>query len=453
MSSSKYPNLGFDPAPGDLETVRQMVSAVSRVTRESGTARTQLSKIGTSDGIWAGKSAQAFTDSVSNIPPYLQKALTAMDSAHRALSSWEGSLSGFQSRARKLEEEAAEAAKKAGSAKGTLGTVKDETSGMTDKEKEDLKKDKKGKQDAYDTANGELEAVRKRAHTLNSEFTTAADGAARSIKDAADDAPPEPGWFDDLVDSVGNFLADSWKVLSDPNFWKLVGDFLADLAMVIGIICLFAIPFGGIAGLALIGLIVGVGALAAHGAAMAGGAEGVTWETLAWDAAGVFAGGVGLAGAKLAQAGRVLVQSGRTLRASQGLMSTIGKIGPGNWAGLAKIPSGMANSARGFTMAAKGWTHIASGNALDWGGTVAGAAFALGSNANDGRWTDGKGNVSDIPLVGPINAMTKYEMPKDNDRVVAPGPLGPQIDVPATLTGAGNSFTTGLGPGQFGTAA
>jgi len=64
MGSSKCPNLGFDPAPGDLETVRLMVSAVGRVTRDSGTAQTQLSKIGTSDGVWVGKSADAFSDSV-----------------------------------------------------------------------------------------------------------------------------------------------------------------------------------------------------------------------------------------------------------------------------------------------------------------------------------------------------------------------------------------------------
>lgn len=48
MGSSKYPNLGFDPAPGDLETVRRIVSAVGKVVGDSGTTQTQLSKIGTS---------------------------------------------------------------------------------------------------------------------------------------------------------------------------------------------------------------------------------------------------------------------------------------------------------------------------------------------------------------------------------------------------------------------
>ena len=454
MSSSKYPNLGFDPAPGDLETVRLLVAAVGTVSREGGDAQTRLSKIGTSDGVWVGKSANAFSDSVAEIPPYLKKALGSMDSAHRALSSWQTELSAFQTRALKLEQDAADAASRVSAAKGKLDGVSNDTSEMSDKEKEDHQRDKKGKQAAYDTANDELDAVRSRARTLNSEFTIAADDAARQIKDAADDAPPEPGWFEDLIGDVGDFLADFGKMLTDPNFWKLVGDILADIAMVIGIICLFAIPFGGIAGLALVGLLVGAGALAAHSVALAGGAEGMTWEVLAWDAAGVLAGGIGLAGSKLAVAGRALVQSGRGLRATSGLMATLGRIGPGGWSNIAKIPSGVANSVRGFGMSAKGWQYVATGKVLDVGMTVAGASFALGSNWNDARWTDGDWNVSDVPVVGPVTAIPDYEIPEPD--VMAPGPVGgrqPQLDVPATLTSAGTSFTKALEPAQFGAVA
>lgn len=454
MGSSKYPHLGFDPAPGDLETVRLMVSAIGRVDRDSATAQTQLSKIGTSDGIWVGKSADTFTKSVEKIPPYLKKALGSISSAHRALSGWETSLDGFQTRARKLEEEAAAAAQKVSTTKGTLDGLPKETSTLSEKEKDEHDEDKKDKQKAYDTANDELEAIRDRARTLHTEYTTAADATARTIKDAADDAPPEPGWFDDLVDGFTDFLSDAWNVLSDPNFWKLVGDILADIAMVIGVICLVALALGtGVGALGLIGFIVGVGALAAHSAAMIGGAEGVTWQTLAWDALGVVAGGVGLAGAKLAQAGRLMVQSGRTLRASEGFMATLGRIGPGAWGNIAKIPSGMANSMRGFAMAGQGWVHVAAGRTLDVVGTVTGAGFAFGSNTNEGRWLDGDWNISDIPLVGPAAGFFDYEAPDNEPTTMAPGPLGPQFDTATTLTSAGDSFTKGLQPSNFGTVA
>ncbi|MFS8198539.1 putative T7SS-secreted protein [Streptomyces sp. CWNU-52B] len=152
MGSSKYPNLGFDPAPGDLETVRQMVSAIGRVDRDSGTAQTQLSRIGTSDGIWVGRSADTFTKSVDKIPPYLRKALDSVGSAHRALSAWETSLDGFQTRARALEERAAAAARKVNTARGGLDGLPKDTSALSDKDKDEHDKDKKDKQKAYDTA-------------------------------------------------------------------------------------------------------------------------------------------------------------------------------------------------------------------------------------------------------------------------------------------------------------
>ncbi|MBT2876009.1 MULTISPECIES: putative T7SS-secreted protein [unclassified Streptomyces] len=454
MGSSKYPTLGFDPAPGDLETVRLMVKAIGRVNRESGTAQTQLGRIGTSDGIWDGKAADTFVKSVDKIPPYLKRALDSLGSAHRALAAWETSLDRFQTRARALEEEAVAAAKKVSTAKGALDGLPDDTSGMSDEEKEKHDKSAKDKRRAYETADGELEAVRSRARTLHSEYVTAADTTARALKDAADDAPPEPGWFDDLVDGLTEFLSDAWDTITDPNFWKLVGDLLADIAMVIGVVCLVAMLLGtGVGALGLIGFLVGLGALAAHGAAMAGGAEGVTWETLAWDALGVVAGGVGLAGAKLAQGGRLLVQSGRSLRAAEGFMATLGKIGSGGWGNIAKIPSGMANSMRGLAMAGRGWVHVATGTALDFTGTVTGVGLAAGSNANDSRWTDGDWNVSDIPVVGPIAGFAAYEPPDDEPATLAPGPLGTRFDPAGTLTSAGDSFSRHLGQSDLGTAA
>lgn len=446
-----FTHLGFDPAPGDLDTVQRLVTAIGAVTGQSGTAQSQLKRIGETDGIWVGKAADAFSDSVSEIPPYLERALTSLNAAHRALSSWETSLSGYQTRARKLEREAEDAAARVGSAQRAVDGLPGDTEGMTDKEKEEHKNDKKGKADALDTATAELEAIRARARTLNAEFNGDAETAARQIKNAADDAPPEPNWFERRLDDLGNLLEAAWDTITDPNFWKLIGDILADVAMVIGIICLFAMPFGGIAGLALIGLYVGAGAFAAHAIALAGGAEGMTWETLAWDAAGVLAGGLSVAGARLAQSGRGLVQAGRNLRATEGLAATLGRIGPGNWGNLARLPSGVANSLRGFAMSGQGWAHVAAGNLVDWSATIAGAGFALGSNINPGRWNDGNWNIADIPVVGPITALAQYRPPEPD--VLAPGPLPPQVDPPAMLASAGDSFTRGLSPSQMGTAA
>ncbi|GAA2132514.1 putative T7SS-secreted protein [Streptomyces synnematoformans] len=468
-----FPNLGFDPAPGDLDTVRRLVSAIGLVSGQSGTAQSQLSRIGETDGIWVGKAADAFTESVSEIPPYLEKALSSLNAAHSALSTWETSLAGYQSRARKLELAAEAAASQVSATKSALDGLPSDTEGMTDEEKEDHKTQKKGKTASYDAATDELERIRSRARTLQTEFNGDAETAARQIKNAADDAPPKPNWFERRLNDLENLLEAAWDTITDPNFWKLIGDILADIAMVIGIICLLALPFGGIAGLALIGLWVGAGAFAAHAIALAGGAEGMTWQTLAWDAAGVFAGGIGLAGSRLAQSGRALVQAGRNLRATQGFAATLSRVGPGNWGNLARLPSGMANSLRGFAQSGQGWMNVATGNLIDWTATVAGAAFATGSNMNDSRWTDGKWTVDDLPVIGPIsNLPAHFQTAPD---VVAPGPppvappvdalgptpvappvdaLGPTpIDPPTMLASAGDSFTRGLSTSQMGTAA
>ncbi|CAL9522175.1 putative T7SS-secreted protein [Streptomyces sp. enrichment culture] len=461
MGSSKYPNLGFDPAPGDLETVKLMVSVMGRVTRDSGTAQTHLSKIGAADGIWAGKSANVFTESVDKIPPYLKKALNSVSSAHRALSGWETSLEGFQARARKLEEEASAAAQRASAAKGNLDSLPNDTSKMSDREKEEHEKDEKGKRKAYDTANDELEDVRRRARSLYTEYTHAADSTARTIKDAADDAPPEPGWFDDLVDGFKEFLSDAWKTLSDPNFWKAVGDMLADLAMVIGVLAMIGVP-----GLGLIGLLVAGGALAAHAGAMLGGAEGVTWQTLAWDAAGLFAGARAFKGLKVAKQGKGLMKAGKALKAAgqanaragealrlgKGFAASVGKAGrnifkQSPWKNMKGIGEGMRNSLKGFRQTNLGYRQIgqgerqiaagremvARGSTMDARWTQAGVGLAGGSNMNGGRWLDGDWNMADIPVVGTAPPLLDYD-------------YGHHSGPSQALSSAGGTFAGGLQP-------
>lgn len=449
MSSEKYPNLGFDPAPGDLEAVRDLVKAVGRVTSGSDTAQTELSKMGTADGIWAGKAATSFQDTYSPVPPYLKKALGSLDTAHRALSSWETQLDGFQSRARKLEEEAAEAARKVNSAQSAVDSLPSSTVGLSDADEKKHEKDSKEKKKSLETATGELSAIRSRAHSLQSEHGQAAADVTRLVKGAADDAPPEPGWFEEALDAVGDLLSDAWDTITDPNFWKLIGDILADIAMVVGVLALFFSGLG-VAAFVIAGL-----ALAFHLAAKAGGAD-VTWETIAWDAVGVFAGGLSLAGARLAQSGRALVNAGRELRLSSGFMKALGNVRFGNILnGLRGLPSGVANSARGLGMAGKGWSFVAAGTAVDKAATWAGAALAIGSNMHNGtwdqgRWTDGEFKIGDIPVVGPF---MDYFGATDDGKVMAPGPTSPTFDTQTALSSSGGTFTKHLDPSQMGTAA
>ncbi|MFC7985601.1 hypothetical protein [Streptomyces sp. NPDC057336] len=396
---------------------------------------------------------------MDKIPPYLKKALNSVSSAHRALSGWETSLEGFQTRARRLEEEAAVAARSVSAAKGYLDGLPNDTSRMSDREKEEHEKDEKSKRKDYETANDELEDIRRRARSLHTEYAQAADFTARTVKDAADDAPPEPGWFDDLIDGFNEFLSDAWKTLSDPNFWKAVGDMLADLAMVIGILAMIGVP-----GLGLIGLLVAGGALAAHAGAMIGGADGVTWQTLAWDAAGLFAGARAFKGLKMAKQGKGLMQAGKSLkatgqanaragealRAGKGFAASVGKAGrnifkQSPWKNMKGIGDGMRNSLQGFRQTSLGYRQIgqgerqiaagremaARGSTMDARWTQAGVGLAGGSNLNGGRWLDGDWNMSDIPVVGTAPPLLDYD-------------YGHHSTPSQALSSAGGTFADGL---------
>lgn len=454
---SGFPHLGFNPAPGDLTELQALVAAVGKVTGEGQSAHTEVTKIGQSDGIWVGKAANKFSESVVEIPPYLKKALGSLDQAHRALSSWQTSLADFQRRARRLEEEAAQAASKVSSAQGAVDGLPTKTTDMSDKEKDDHEKDKKAKNAALTSANGELEGVRSRAHSLHGEFNTEANDAARRIKEASDDAPPKPNWFESALNDLGKILENAFKSITDPEFWKAIGDFLADAAMVIGILAMLGVP-----GLGWIGLAVAAGALLAHTGAMLGGAEGVTWQTLAWDAAGLFAGARALKGMRLAGKGKGVlgagnyvkslgqanVKAGRMLQSTRGFKAQLSAFSknPLKWKQSFKnLGAGARNSLDAFKEMRTGYRQIARGDRLinqgnnmisrgtlaDKRWTRGGVALAGGSNLNSGRWLNTDFSVAeDAPFVSSGNKIWDF--------------VDPDRDFSKPVASSGSTFNGGL---------
>ncbi len=460
-----FPTLGFNPAPGNLDALRGLLTTVGRVVRESESAQTELGKLGGKDSIWAGKSATAFTASVSEIPPYLRNALGSLAAAQRALQTWERDLVRFQERARRLENEAADAARRVSSAQSGMDGLPKDTEGMSGGEKDDHEKDKRSKQAALDSATDELDDVRRRARGLNAEFVSAGNETARRVKDAAGNAPPEPGFFaslgEDLLDGFKNFCEEN------ANLLKLVGDICADIAMIVGVVCiaiLICTGAGAPLALGIIGTIAAAGALGGHAMAMYGGHPGVTWQTLGWDAAGLLCGGIGLRAAKLVKAGgkfvdagtdivargEQMIDAGRSLRSSAGLFA---KIKGGNW-GLSSLRAGLGNSLSGISQGLKGQNIVSEGmrvigegqrlvsrgNFLDRSGLFGGLTLAGGSKAADGL------SFADVPIVGPISDFRAAQA--GNTAGTAP-----TFNPPAALTSAGATFTGGLDRSQMGPAA
>jgi hypothetical protein len=207
------PHLGFDPAPGDTESVRTLhrkLFACAKVLQDAHDLVTRLL-----DGsYWRGDAAVAFREQLDGgpLPLNLKNAAHSLRKAARQLERWEGELDDFQRRAKGLEREAADARAAVDRAKGRVAEPD------------------AGDDSAVEEAETGLERVRRRARGLAEEHEEKARHRAGKIRDATKKlAPHEPGCFDQALDWLSDNLP----------------DILSFTAGVIGVVALlFAGPLG-----------------------------------------------------------------------------------------------------------------------------------------------------------------------------------------------------------------
>ncbi|MFG3331000.1 putative T7SS-secreted protein [Streptomyces tendae] len=227
-----YPHLGFNPVPGDTETVRGLekkLSGCAKVLQEAYDLVTKLL-----DGsYWKGDAAVAFREQLDGgpLPLNLKNAAHSIRKAARQLDRWEGELDDFQRRARKLEDDAKDAQAAVDRAQGRA----DSAGHDPDLKKEGADGDAALK--ALTRANGDLDDARVelkkiigKAKRLAEEHEEKAGYRARKIRDATKKlVPHEPGFFDQALDWLGDNLP----------------DILSFVAGVIGVVALlFAGPLG-----------------------------------------------------------------------------------------------------------------------------------------------------------------------------------------------------------------
>ncbi|MFF5154999.1 hypothetical protein ACFY3N_01795 [Streptomyces sp. NPDC000348] len=214
IPNPEYPHLGFNPVPGDTETVRRLhrkLSGCAEILRDAHDVVTKLL-----DGsCWKGDAAVAFREQLDGgpLPLNLKNAAHSLRKAAKQLSRWEGELEEFQRRAKRLEGEAEEARAAVDRAERRAGKA-GEARGETDVEE----------------AQTELDKVVRKAKRLAEEHEQQAKHRASKIRDATKKlAPHEPGWFDEALD----WLTDN------------LPDILSFLAGVVGVVAiLFAGPLG-----------------------------------------------------------------------------------------------------------------------------------------------------------------------------------------------------------------
>ncbi|MFE2063171.1 putative T7SS-secreted protein [Streptomyces sp. NPDC059467] len=238
IPNPNYPHLGFNPTPGDTDTVHDLYTKLgncAKVLEESHGLVTKLM-----DGsYWEGDAAVAFREQIEGgpLPLNLKNAAHSIRKAARQLNSWEGELEEFQRRARKLEQEAKDAQDALDAAKGNASKAENDP-GLKGKGSEHDKAQKSLTQanTAVETAQSELDKIIGRAKKLAEEHEEKAQYRAGKIRDATHKlAPHEPGWLEEFGD---------W-------FTENLPDILSFTAGVIGLVALF-VATGGVAAAVLL---------------------------------------------------------------------------------------------------------------------------------------------------------------------------------------------------------
>ena len=284
--SHSYPTLGFDPAPGETADVDTLVTSLNAARDSLGEASTLLHNLNSSsDSSWRGEAADKFRDHVTEeVPKALRKAHDSFEKASTALSTWSTELSEYQRQARELERQAVQAKHELDAAEAHAADVRAHPFHVVGQSTPDLEAEARTKQHAAEstadtgvgTARSALEDVRTRARTLEAHHHASAATAAGKLKDAPDKlAPEEPGMFH----KIGSWLSDHAGE---------IGDILADISAVTGILALITPP-------PLDAVFLGVSVLSSLGAMGFHYADGQRGWTLVGDAVGAVP-GIGVIG-------------------------------------------------------------------------------------------------------------------------------------------------------------
>lgn len=316
MSDDKeFPGLGFNPAPGKVESVEDLSNKINRASGGLESAHKTLMGIAKGGKTWEGLAANAFTQHVGDLPKSLSDSVDALKQASTQLGGWRGKLSGYQNTARQYEAQAKAAKERiktqeaahdratndynqAASAPAfrlagqyyTDQAALNEAQSKLDAAQARLKTagqelDSVGKR--LDAAKDELDDIIKKAKELLEHHQSDARDVADRLRKANKNAP-DISLFERLGDAfkrMGHAIKE-WCV-KHADLLKTIGDWLGNIAGVLGVLSLLTMwcpPLSG--ALALAGGALSLGSLAAHAGAKLGGAK-VSWTDLGMDALGV----------------------------------------------------------------------------------------------------------------------------------------------------------------------
>lgn len=283
--------LGFDPAPGNPESVGALSHQMSRTGKWLGETYEVMESVQQQKDAWTGEASKAFVDKLGELPKLLDNAHKSLVEAGKALGWWQDTLTGHQRRAVELENQAREAIAAAERADAAARQAKAKASTSIAYDPDDAEaaqaahRQAQANQAAAEEASRKAEAawghvddIRRKARDLQDRWEDDARKVEGKLNDASDIAPG-------MWDAIGDWFAGAgdWVV----NNLGKIGDVAGIIAAVAGTLS-FIPGVNFITG--PVALIAGGVALAAHAGEMAvkdKWDEPGAWVGLATDALGV----------------------------------------------------------------------------------------------------------------------------------------------------------------------
>ncbi|NJC71924.1 hypothetical protein HC031_19705 [Planosporangium thailandense] len=274
-STTAYPNLGFDPCPGSLEsvsTLQQRIASAAASMRQANDLMNRLRN--DNSGVWQGAAGEAFRSHLNaTLIDDLGRANQSLNKAVETLQGWGSSLSGYKQRADALEQQAAQAQQKVTAAQArqrkaasspdlNLAGQHFATDAALHSAQQRLDNAALALRNAnsdLDAAQEALDHIRKQARELHAEWDQRSSKAAGELRDAAEFTPHQPG----LLSRIGNSLSHAVSGVGDwvKNHLSDIHAVLSTVSAIAGLVALCtpppidAVAFG-------VALVAGAGALA-----------------------------------------------------------------------------------------------------------------------------------------------------------------------------------------------
>ncbi|MFD5174669.1 hypothetical protein ACFWM1_02565 [Nocardia sp. NPDC058379] len=220
MTDNPYPNLGFNPTPGDAGEVATLGTKLKTAADAVTETNTLLTSIRNSnDQVWKGEAGDAFRASFdATLAQDLGLAQTSLQQANTAIAAWHTDLVAFQDTAKGLETEAATARANHAQAVTALQQAKaDPDLGLAGKTFSDASElaDAQSRLNAanakvtsastaVDNCQGAIDAIIARAKDLEIAHNAKATTTASELEAAANFAPSEPdkSWWESFTDWI-----------------------------------------------------------------------------------------------------------------------------------------------------------------------------------------------------------------------------------------------------------